>query len=207
MDSSAVALLTDRFASLQDPRTGRAKRHEFIDVIVIAICAVICGSDSWVDVEIFGKSKKAWLSGLLNLPNGIPSHAPSVGSSQCWTPFSSSPASWSGSRRSTRVMEGQVVAIDGKTYPPFTRQTGGQVSDPHGECVGIGQSLGSRSVRVDEHSKEITAIPELLSALDVSGCTVTIDAIGCQKEIAATITDPWGRLCSGAQAKPAPTLR
>ena len=70
MDSSTVALLTDRFASLQDPRTGRAKRHEFMDVIVIAICAVICGSDSWVDVEMFGKAKKDWLSHLLELPNG-----------------------------------------------------------------------------------------------------------------------------------------
>ena len=58
MDSSAVALLTDRFANLTDPRTGSAKRHKLIDVIVIAICAVICGADSWVDVEMFGKSKK-----------------------------------------------------------------------------------------------------------------------------------------------------
>ena len=74
MNSSTVALLTDRFASLMDPRTGRAKRYKLIDVIVIAICAVICGADSWVDVEMFGKSKKDWLSRLLELPNGIPSH-------------------------------------------------------------------------------------------------------------------------------------
>ena len=72
MDSSIAALLTERFAGLEDPRTGRTTRHELIDVVVIAICAVICGADSWVDVEMFGKSKKRWLSQLLALPNGIP---------------------------------------------------------------------------------------------------------------------------------------
>ena len=68
---SPVGLLTDQFAKLTDPRTGHAKRHKLIDVIVIAICAVICGADSWVDVEMFGKAKKDWFSRLLELPNGI----------------------------------------------------------------------------------------------------------------------------------------
>ena len=72
MYSTSVALLTDRFSSLQDPRTGRAKRHNLIDVIVIAICAVICGADSWVDVEMYGKSKREWLSRLLKLPQRHP---------------------------------------------------------------------------------------------------------------------------------------
>ena len=74
MDSSIIALLTERFSDLEDPRTGRATLHQLIDVVVIAICAVICGADSWVDVEMFGKSKKNWLSQLRALPNGIPSH-------------------------------------------------------------------------------------------------------------------------------------
>ena len=110
MDSSVAALLTNRFASLKDPRTGRAKRHNLIDVIVIAICAVVCGADSWVDVEMFGKSKKSWLSRILELPNGIPSHdTPAfagagslAGCLRCWTRFSSSAASRSGLMRSTR---------------------------------------------------------------------------------------------------------
>ena len=115
MDSSAVALLTDRFASLQDPRTGRAKRHEFMDVIVIAICAVICGSDSWVDVEIFGKSKKAWLSRLLKLANGIPSHDTFGRIFAMLDPvqFESCFTEWI--EAVNEVMEGQVVAVDGKT--------------------------------------------------------------------------------------------
>ena len=106
MNNSPVGLLTDQFAKLTDPRTGHAKRHKLINVIVIAICAVICGADSWVDVEMFGKSKKGWLSRLLELPNGIRSHDTpafaragfSVGSLRCWTLFSSR----SGSMRSTR---------------------------------------------------------------------------------------------------------
>ena len=102
MDSSTVALLTDRFASLQDPRTGRAKRHEFMDVIVIAICAVICGSDSWVDVEMFGKAKKDWLSHLLELPNGIPSHDTFGRIFARLDRFSSRPVSQSGCKQSTR---------------------------------------------------------------------------------------------------------
>ena len=96
MDSSVVALLTDQFGSLQDPRTGRAKRHKLIDIIVIAICAVICGADSWVDVEMYGKSKKAWLNRLLDLPNGIPSHDTFGRLFARLDPFSSSPALRSG---------------------------------------------------------------------------------------------------------------
>ncbi len=71
MNRTSVALLTDRFASLKDPRTGHVKRHKFIDVIIIASCAAICGADSWVYVEVFGKSKKDWLSRLFELPNGF----------------------------------------------------------------------------------------------------------------------------------------
>ena len=74
MDNSPVGLLTDQFAKLTDPRTGHTKLHKLIDAMVIAICAVICGVDSWVDVEMFGKAKKDWLSRLLELPNGVPSH-------------------------------------------------------------------------------------------------------------------------------------
>ena len=115
MDSSAVALLTDRFANLTDPRTGRAKRHKLIDVIVIAICAVICGADSWVDVEMFGKSKKTWLSRLLELPNGIPSHDTfgRVFARLDPAQFEACFTEWV--RAVNEVIEGQVVAIDGKT--------------------------------------------------------------------------------------------
>ena len=97
------------------PRTGRAKRHKLIDVIVIAICAVICGADSWVDVEMFGKSKKTWLSRLPELPNGIPSHDTfgRVFARLDPAQFEACFTEWV--RAVNEVIEGQVVAIDGKT--------------------------------------------------------------------------------------------
>ena len=189
MDSSAVALLTDRFASLQDPRTGRAKRHEFMDVIVIAICAVICGSDSWVDVELFGKSKKAWLSRMLNLPNGIPSHDTFGRIFAMLDPvqFESCFMEWV--EAVNEVVAGQVVAIDGKTIRRSHDRQAGKSAVHMVSAWASANHLVLGQLRVNEQSNEITAIPELLGALDVSGCTVTIDAIGCQKEIAATVTD------------------
>ena len=189
MDSSAVALLTDRFASLQDPRTGRAKRHEFMDVIVIAICAVICGSDSWVDVELFGKSKKAWLSRMLNLPNGIPSHDTFGRIFAMLDPvqFESCFMEWV--EAVNEVVAGQVVAIDGKTIRRSHDRQAGKSAVHMVSAWASANHLVLGQLRVNEQSNEITAIPELLGALDVSGCTVTIDAIGCQKEIAATVAD------------------
>ena len=189
MNSSTLALLTDRFASLKDPRTGRAKRHNLMDVIVIAICAVICGADSWVDVEMFGKSKKDWLSRMLELPNGIPSHdtfgrvfarIDPVQFEACFTEWV---------QAVNEVIEGQIVAIDGKTLRRSYDRRGDKTAIHMVSAWASANRLVLGQIRVDDHSNEITAIPELLSTLDVSGCTVTIDAMGCQKEIATTITD------------------
>ena len=98
MDSSIAALLTERFSGLEDPRTGRATRHELIDVVVIAICAVICGADSWVDVEMFGKSKKTGLANYSLFPTQYLRMTPLAGCSRDWTPFSSRDVSRSGWR-------------------------------------------------------------------------------------------------------------
>ena len=74
MENTQTASLVSIFSELQDPRIDRTKRHSLTDIIAIAICAVVCGADSWVDIELFGKSRKEWLSGFLELPNAIPSH-------------------------------------------------------------------------------------------------------------------------------------
>ena len=177
MNRTTVALLTDRFASLKDPRTGRAKRHNFIGVIVIAICAVICGADSWVDVEMFGKSKRDWLSRLLELPDGIPSHdtfgrvfamIDPVQFEACFTEWV---------QAVNEVIEGQVVAIDGKTVRRSHDRRADKSAIHMVSAWASANRLVLGQIRVDDHSNEITAIPELLRALDVSGCTVTIDAI------------------------------
>ena len=194
MDNSPVGLLTDQFAKLTDPRTGHAKRHKLIDVIVIAICAVICGADSWVDVEMFGKAKKDWFSRLLELPNGIPSHdtfgrifarLDPVQFEECFEEWVEAV---------NEVTGGQVVAIDGKTL----RRSHDRAADKSAIHMVSAWASANRLIlgqtKVDERSNEITAIPELLSTLDVSGCTVTIDAMGCQKGIATTIIAGNGHL-------------
>ena len=115
MESSPSASLIERFSILVDPRDDRAKRHRLIDIIVIAVCAVIGGADSWVDVEWFGKSKRDWFDRLLELPNGIPSHdtfgrvfamVDSRQFEKCFVDWVSAV---------NEVTRGQVVAIDGKT--------------------------------------------------------------------------------------------
>ena len=192
MDSSIVALLTERFSGLEDPRTGRAIRHELIDVVVIAICAVICGADSWVDVEMFGKSKKNWLSQLLALPNGIPSHDTFGRVFGRLNPVQFERCFKEWVETVSEVVEGQVVAIDGKTVRGSHDRMAGKSAIHMVSAWASVNRLVLGQVKVADRSNEITAIPELLDMLDVSGCTVTtvtIDAMGCQKEIARKIAD------------------
>ena len=189
MDATPAANLIDRFAKLNDPRDDRAKRHNLMDVVVIAICAVLCGADSWVDVELFGKSKKDWLRRFLELPNGIPSHDTfgRVFARLDGTQFQECFMDWVSAV--SEVTRGQVVAIDGKTLRRSHNRFIGKSAIHMVSAWASSNRLVLGQTKVDERSNEITAIPQLLSVLDVSGCIVTIDAMGCQKEIAATIID------------------
>ena len=189
MDATPAANLIDRFAKLNDPRDDRAKRHNLMDVVVIAICAVLCGADSWVDVELFGKSKKDWLRRFLELPNGIPSHDTfgRVFARLDATQFQECFMDWVSAV--SEVTRGQVVAIDGKTLRRSHNRFIGKSAIHMVSAWASSNHLVLGQTKVDERSNEITAIPQLLSVLDVSGCIVTIDAMGCQKEIAATIID------------------
>ena len=143
MDDTSIASLTEQFSKLKDPRVDRTKRHKLIDVVVIAICAVIGGADTWADVELFGKSKEDWLSRLIELPNGIPSHDTfgRVFAMLDAEQFQECFVDWV--RAVSEVTGGQLVAIDGKTVPALTRQIHRQGSDPYGERLGIGESSGA----------------------------------------------------------------
>ena len=189
MESSIAVLLKERFSDLSDPRTGRAKRHELIDVVVIAISAVICGADSWVDVEMYGKSKRDWLDRFLSLPNGIPSHDTFGRVFARLDPkrFERCFRQWV--ETVSEVMEGEVVAIDGKSVRGSGDRMAGRAAIHMVSAWASANRLVLGQVKVAERSNEITAIPELLDTLDVSGCTVTVDAMGCQKEIAEKITE------------------
>ena len=189
MESSPSASLIERFSILVDPRDDRAKRHRLIDIIVIAVCAVIGGADSWVDVEWFGKSKRDWFDRLLELPNGIPSHdtfgrvfamVDSRQFEKCFVDWVSAV---------NEVTRGQVVAIDGKTLRRSHDRFIGKSAIHMVSAWATANHLVLGQTSVDDRSNEITAIPQLLKTLDVSGCIVTIDAMGCQTEIASTVID------------------
>jgi predicted transposase YbfD/YdcC len=175
------------FAGLEDPREARKCDHRLIDILVIAVCAVIACAESWEDMELYGRSKQAWLKTFLALPNGIPSHDTFRRVFMLIDPdvFEACFMRWA--RTLAGEVEREVVAIDGKTV----RRSGSRRHD-HGPLHLVsawaseqGLVLGQREV--DGKSNEITAVPELLDTLHLDGCIVTLDAMGCQKSIAERI--------------------
>jgi predicted transposase YbfD/YdcC len=182
----------DHFAQVEDPRTGPAIQHKLIDILVIALCGVICGADGWSDIETFGKAKEDWLQSILELPNGIPSHDTFGRVFARLDPeqFSASLISWT--RSISTITKGQVIAIDGKTVRRSHDRRLGKKAIHMVSAWAAENRLTLGQVKVDDKSNEITAIPELLRILDVSGCIVTIDAMGCQREIADQIIAQGG---------------
>jgi predicted transposase YbfD/YdcC len=186
------ASMLDHFASLSDPRVERTRRHNLLDIIAIALCAVICGADNWVDVELFGQSKEEWLRSWLELPNGIPSHdtfgrvfarLDAAQFAQCLTEWVAAVAQAAG---------GQVVALDGKALRGSRDGVLGKDAILTVSAWATTSHLVLGQVQVEEGSNEITAIPRLLEILSLEGCTVTIDAIGTQTAIAEQIVDKGG---------------
>lgn len=187
MEREPAASIVGHFVDLEDPRVERTKRHLLLDIVVIAICAVICGADSWVAVTLFGKAKLAWLKRFLELPNGIPSHDTFGRVFARLKPeqFEKCFLQWIAAV--SDITAGQVVAIDGKTVRR-SHDTGiGRSAIHMVSAWATANELVLGQVKVDDKSNEITAIPALLQVLEVSDCIVTIDAMGCQTEIAKTI--------------------
>lgn len=189
MQDTPPVSLVEHFAELEDFRVDRTKRHELLDIMVIAICAVVGGADSWTDVELFGKSKMEWFDRVLGLPNGIPSHDTfgRVFARLDAERFEECFMNWV--RAVSGVLGGPVVAIDGKTIRRSHDKFIGKSAIHMVSAWAEGSNLILGQTKVDDRSNEITAIPELLQMLDVSGCIVTIDAMGCQKGIAAKVVD------------------
>jgi predicted transposase YbfD/YdcC len=177
------------FVGLDDPRTTSRCDHQLIDILVIAVCAVIACAESWEDIELYGRSKQAWLETFLPLPNGIPSHDTFRRVFMLIDPdaFEACFARWAQSLAGKA--EREVVAVDGKTVrrSASRRHDHGPLHLVSAWASDQGLVLGQREV--DGKSNEITAIPELLDTLHLDGCIVTLDAMGCQKDIAAKIRD------------------
>lgn len=192
MEKKPDAKIKAHFGGIEDPRNGNATRHKLIDIIVIAILAVICGADGWTEVEMFGKSKQKWLSTFLALPNGIPSHDTfgRVFSQINPEGFRESFLGWIQSIQ--EITKGQVIAIDGKELRGSKSPMEGRTAIDIVSAWATKNELVLGQVSVEEKSNEITAIPKLLEILDISGCLITIDAIGTQTNIAEKIIDQGG---------------
>lgn len=189
MSRQIESSLAECFGDLPDPRvTGRCD-HDLLEIIIIAVCGVLCGADSWVGVETVGKAKEGWFREFLELKHGIPSHDTFgyVFARIDHEAFQTRFIRWVESV--FRVTKGQVIAIDGKTFRGSHDKAIGKdaIHLVNAWASANGIALGQR--KVDGKSNEITAIPDLLQLLNVSGCIVTIDAMGCQKKIAQTIRD------------------
>lgn len=189
MASSGIASLTEHFGSLVDPRIDRTKRHKLIDILIIALCGAIAGADSWVDVEAFGGRKEGWLRKMLELPNGIPSHDTfgRVFARLDAQQFERCFIEWV--LAVSEVLQGDVVAIDGKTVRRSHDRYIGKAAIHMVSAWASASGVALGQTRVDGRSNEITAIPRLLEMLHVKGCIVTVDAMGCQKDIASKILE------------------
>ena len=179
--------IEEHFSKVSDPRKDRTKEHKLIDIIAIAICAVICGAEGWVDIELYGKSKQPWLSTFLELPNGISSHDTfgRVFSLIDAQQFQLAFYEWGWAVND--ILQGQIINIDGKCLRGSDDNRLGKRAIYMVSAWATENEIVLGQRKVDEKSNEITAIPELLKMLALSGCLVTIDAMGTQTSIAQTI--------------------
>ena len=189
MVQATGAPIAEYFAALDDPRIDRTKRHKLLDIVTIALCATICGADSWVDIELFGNCKEEWFKSFLELPNGIPSHDTFGDVFARLDPEQFQRCFMEWVQAVAQVTQGEVVAIDGKTVRRSHDRTLGKKAIHMVNVWASSHGLALGQTKVDEKSNEITAIPKLLQLLELAGCIITIDAMGCQREIAREIIE------------------
>lgn len=183
--------LESLFEQVEDPRVERTKRHRLRDIIILAICGVLCGADGWVEIEEFGNAKKTFFTDLLDLPNGIPSHDTFGRVFALIDPkqFEASFIQWV--QGVSQKIQG-VIAIDGKTLRRSHDQAAGKKALHLVSAWAVENRLVLAQLATEEKSNEITAIPLLLEQLALGGCIVTIDAMGTQTKIAEQIIDQGG---------------
>jgi predicted transposase YbfD/YdcC len=178
--------IKDCFSGITEPRDSN-KRHQLLDIITIALCAVICGADTWEEIVEFGHAKISWLRTFLELPHGIPSPDTfaRVFASINPTEFREAFLRWVEAIKT--VAKGQIIAIDGKRVRHSFNKDKSPIHMVSAWALDNRMVLGQ--IKTEKKSNEITAIPELLKVLELEDCIVTIDAMGCQKTIAATIVE------------------
>jgi predicted transposase YbfD/YdcC len=181
--------IAEHFSDIEDIRIERGKKHKLIDIITISICAVVCGADGWIDIEMYGIARKKWLGKFLELPNGIPSHDTfsRVFSQINPDEFNKSFLSWI--KGISKITAGEIIAFDGKQSRNSGDEKNGQGVINTVSAWAVSNRLVLGQKKVEGKSNEITALPELIKILDLAGCIVTIDAMGCQREIVSKIVE------------------
>lgn len=181
-----LSLIT-HFQDLPDPRIERTRRHELVDILVISVCTLLCGGESFNDMEEFGQCKEDWFKTFLKLPHGIPSHDTFNRLFQALNPksFMEYFIRWTQSLRDG--VDEEIVAMDGKALRRALNQGEGPPVMVSAWARENGLVLGQ--LQVSDKSNEITAVPQLLRALELAGCIVTLDAMGCQRNIAKEIIE------------------
>jgi len=176
------------FSDVEDPRSDN-KRHLLLDIIIISICAAICGADTWTDVELFGQAKERWFRTFLELPHGIPSHDTFsrvfalIDAEQFQQSFRNWIAAVEGRTK------GEIIALDGKQLRRSHDKAEGQKAIYMVSAWASENSMVLGQRKVDDRSNEITAVPQLLEMLEVAGCIVTTDAMHCQVETAKKVIE------------------
>jgi predicted transposase YbfD/YdcC len=189
MAGTSGTSISAHFATLPDPRVERTRDHLLVDIVTIALCAVLCGAGDWVAVETFGRAKEAWLRTFLALPGGIPTHDTFGRVFARLDPAAFQRCFLDWVRAVVPETAGQVVALDGKTLRRAHDRTNGQAALHLVSAWASGSGLVLGQLAVEDKSNEITAIPALLRLLALEGSTVTIDAMGGQTAIAAQIVE------------------
>jgi predicted transposase YbfD/YdcC len=181
----------DYFATLTDPRCPDApnSRHPLMDILLIAVCAVICGAEGWEDIEEYGTAHATWFADILDLPHGIPGHDTFRRVLSRLDPEELTRCFIAWTEALSEASGGEIVSIDGKTLRHSFDRATGQAAIHMVRAWASANRLVLGQLKVEEKSNEITAIPKLLTMLDITGAIVTIDAMGCQKEIAKVITE------------------
>ena len=187
MSPAPTTGMLDHCRDLDDPRVDRTKRHEVLDVVAIALGAVIGGADSWVEVDAFGHAKLPWLRTFLARPNGVPAHDTFGRVFAALDPaqFERGVRAWV--QTVARPTAGEVVALAGQTPRRSHDRADGKDARPLVSAGATRHRLVLGQGAVDPASNELTAVPEVLRLLTLKGCLVTIDAMGCQPAVAARI--------------------
>jgi predicted transposase YbfD/YdcC len=192
MDVEASRGLLRLFENVEDPRMDRTKLHGLVDILFLTLCAVICGADGWTEVELYGQSKLDWLRQHVPLANGIPSHDTLGRVFARLKPEQLECCFMKWMKALATATGGRLIAIDGKTIRRSFDRALGKAALHMVSAWCETNRLVLAQLATEDKSNEITAIPRLLEMLDIRGCVITIDAMGCQKKIAEQIVDQGG---------------